>query len=173
MNELDRDDCPPRPGPAIEIRRLRKSEACTATFLSVLQGFWTHWNGMRSEPCFRNHKECPGHLQQHPRRWKGYIHIHDDKLREEQFLELTPIAAKSLLNIVGLNTTLRGQRAMIQRMNGNKARLTVQLLTPVGPGIIMPAAKDVYPILANLWHLPEGKDLWGGDSDIPDNDETM
>ena len=172
MGPLDRLDQPPKPGPEIEIRRLRKNESVCFTIMGALEGVYTHWNGMRSEPCFANHRECPGHLKALPRRWKGYIHVHDDRLREEQFLELTPLAAKCLLNSVGHGTVLRGIRLTVTRLNGNKARLTVAVLESVQRGVVMPAPKSVYPVLANLWNLPEGKDLWGGDSGLPEGDET-
>lgn len=153
MEPLDRQDQPPRSGPAIEIRRLRAGGAATLLCLTNLQGFWTHWNGLRSEPCFRDHSKCPGHLRQLPRRWKGYVHSFDVFDRVDFFQELTPLAVEQIQRVVGKATPLKAMRLSLKRGNGDRTRLKVEVVRMEERLDGLPAGKDVWPVLAKLWGL--------------------
>ena len=167
---IDRDDSPPRPGPEMEIKRLRANQSLSVTLLSALWGVWTHWNGRCSEPCYKDHKKCAGHRKGYPRRWKGYIHAIDHASREEIFVELTPLACQCLLRQLGSATRLRGQVVRIKRLGGDRARLEVFVMPPHPEHLQLPKEKDPYPILAKLWGIADGEALFGGSDDIPENE---
>jgi hypothetical protein len=168
VNEpIDRQDRPPKPGPAFEIVRLRASQRIVISCLGELWGVYTHWNGRCSEPCFKDHKKCPGHRRGLPRRWKGYLHASNHVNWEEFFLELTPLAASCLLAQCPKQVPLRGQQLEIVRGKGDRARLAVTVLPSHGPGVQLPKAKDPYPLLAKLWGIDDSAELFGGETDLP------
>lgn len=150
---LDRDDRPPRPGPNVEIKRLKANHQIHVLVLGMIQGYWVHWNGLRSEPCFQDHQTCPGHLRQLPRRWKGYLHCFDLVERVELFLELTPLAVKQVKAVCGQESGWRGVRMSVKRHNGDRTRLTVEVSKLSDNVDRLPAAKDVWPVLAQLWGM--------------------
>lgn len=144
---------PPRPGPELRLVRLREKERGTFVVLGPLWGCYTHWNGQRSEPCFGDSKSCPGHRRGLPVRWKGYLHVIWTEKREECFLEVTPLAAGDLLNVIGgKDAPMRGVRVQIERGAGNKARLRVTLLPAMPKTDHLPQSKDPEEILKDLWN---------------------
>lgn len=168
MLPINRANEPPRPGPEMQVVRLKAGQELHATVLSdALWGCYVHWNGSRSEPCYADKKQCPGHKRGLPLRWKGYLHVVDNHRQTECFLELTPLAADQLIAQVGTGEPLRGQRLSMRRMSGDKARLKVTLLahhTAVSKAEL-PRAKDPYATLVKLWGIADiGGDYLGGSS---------
>jgi hypothetical protein len=156
MRPLNRQDRPPRPGPEIEVLRIKAGATGQCIILSEsLWGVWTHWNGRASEPCYSEKKDCSGCKRGYPKRWKGYLHVWDCFARREAFLELTPQSADHVLCQAGADS-LRGYRFQFQRGKGDKARLTVTLLPSVQLQN-MPEPKDPYKVLAYLWNIDELK----------------
>lgn len=154
MQPLNRQNRPPDPGPEMLILRLRAGQRIVATILSkALWGVWTHWAGKRSEPCFGDKADCPGHKRGLPLRWKGYLHVFDHTKKKEGFLELTPVSAESLLDQVGNDSPLRGERIQVIRGGGDKARLTVELLAAIKEGVVLPPEKDPEKTLRALWGI--------------------
>lgn len=166
MLPINREDRPPRPGPEMQIVRLKSGQELHCTVISpALWGCYVHWAGNRSEPCYADKQKCPGHKKGLPIRWKGYIHVIDNHKQKECFLELTPLSADQLLGQIGSGEPLRGQRLSVRRMAGDKARLKVSLLahhTAVSSAEL-PLAKDPYKTLAKLWGISDiGGDYLGG-----------
>lgn len=166
---LDRDDRPPRSGPAFEIKRLKAHAAIHICILAPIWATWTHWNGRSSEPCFKDHKQCNGHKRGYPRRWKGYVHCVDTATGDEVFLELTPLACHGLLAQLGRNTPLRGQRMRVKRGGGDRARLEIVVSPPHPEPDTLPAPKTPFFVLCKLWGLDREDSLDGGKADfVPD-----
>src|SRR5262245_10185185 len=95
---LDRSGRPERSGPERFVRRLQANESIACVILSErIEDYWTHWDGDTTIPCITPHSSCPGHKRNLPRRYKGYLHVWDSRLRAEQFLELTPVAAECVV----------------------------------------------------------------------------
>jgi hypothetical protein len=102
-----------------------------------------------------------------PLRWKGYLHIFDHGKRTECFFEVTPVTAESLLSQLGPDTGMRGSRVKFARMDGDKARVRVELMGAPLPGAALPATRDPIETLHKLWGLAAGKNLNGGKSAVP------
>ena len=156
MLPLNRQNHPPRGGPSMPIRRVKAGQRKQFAILSrSLWGVWTHWNGKQSEPCYQEKKQCGGCKRGLPKRWKGYLHAYDFMDKEECFLELTPLACDQLLAQAGDKEPLRGNRVLVERGAGNKARLTVTMLTPVQSVSSLPAEKDPQSALQKLWGVDD------------------
>jgi hypothetical protein len=170
VEKFNRQNVPPRPGPKIEIRRLRAGQTSTVVILSKsVWGVWTHWNGKVTEPCYEEKKKCPGCKKGLPKRWKGYLHCYDFNRRDECFVELTPISADAMACQVQAGDSLRGYRFRLQRANGDKARLSVTLLPSVEiPDL--PAEKDVQVVLCRLWELDGSVAVQEGTTNLPFTD---
>jgi hypothetical protein len=166
--QLNRQDRPPKSGPDLWIRRLKKKQWVIVTILcDSIWGVYVHWNGSKTEPCFEDKKKCPGHARQLPLRWKGYLHVWDHERKEECFLELTPLSAEQLLEQLGQLCGMRGSRCRVERMDGDKARLRVTLLGAGDHHGELPAEKSPLPTLSKLWGIAPGKHLSGGQTGIP------
>jgi hypothetical protein len=154
--DLNRQDTPPKPGPARPIIRVQGDEPTIVHIASNrLWGVWTHWDGHRSQPCFQANEECEGCKKGHPKRWKGYLHAWSVKLKREIFLELTPTTAENLLAQLPNGQDLRGLWIKCSRVNGQRqARIKVEIIEPPNswPTMKMPL-KDPRETLDLLWGL--------------------
>lgn len=166
MAEIFEDDCPPKPGPRIEICRLRANQAVELIVYSEkIHGFWTHWLGSCSGPCYKDRKHCPHCKNGMPRRWKGYLFCWHGGMSDSAFVELTPTAAKSIRDITGPVASLRGYRMLVQRGNGNKAWLKVTLRSKHQDvsDSVMPDPVSPKKTLMQLWGLSD---------DLPETNDT-
>jgi hypothetical protein len=154
LPRLNRQNQPPHPGPPMLIRRVKKNQTITVTFLCrSVWGLWTHWAGNRSEPCFEDKKDCPGHKRGLPLRWKGYYHVFNHDSRAEEFLEVTPVIADYVNSLLGKDEPLRGNRANVSRGASDNSRMRVNLLTRTAKLDQLPPEKDPMAVLMNLWGL--------------------
>lgn len=158
MLTVRRADCPPDPGPELEVRRVGAGLSMTVMFLCVsIRGFWTHWNPgrNRTQPCLEPVESCPGHKQQLPLRWKAYAHVFDHGNRDQCLLELTPGAARQLQTALGTQKDLRGMRVLIARGKGAKARLSVsiQKIATDQEKAKLPREHDAIVTLSKLWNF--------------------
>jgi hypothetical protein len=172
MQPLNRQDIPPAAGPAMWIVRLKANEKLHCTILSEhLWGIMVHWNGRNTEPCTGDELSCSGHQRKLPLRWKGYLHVWDHHKRTDKFLELTPTAARMLLDQVETEFPLRGQRVEIARMNGDNARLRVSVQARINEGFKLPDEKDPEETLRKLWGMADEKVLLGRSTAVSSGDE--
>lgn len=148
-----RDDTPPAPGPSFEVVRLRANQQLYFTAVAdVIRGFWTHWSAGSTVQCFGSEQGCALCESQTPRRWKGYLHIvWADRKPREGFLELTPVAVECIKAQTMQGMSLRGWRFRIQRGNGNRAHLKVELHEPLPDLSGLPVQRDPLATLQKLW----------------------
>jgi hypothetical protein len=148
MGALNRQDVPPKPGPAMEIFRVSAGTNFKGTILSEsLWGVWTHWDGYRTRECtakfvyddggenagqvesirdqgirLLDHPtgdtECRGHIARWPLRWKAYLYVFNQGLRKCGFIELTPLAGQEILRQAPASKNLRGLHLTVGR-SGN------------------------------------------------------
>ncbi len=155
MEQFNRDDRPPQGPKPLKLIRIRKGQTAVYTILSPsMWGIWTHWDGQRTLPCMKAKNQCLGCQRGFPKRWKGYLHCYFPPQKSDFLLEITPRAAKLLLDSAPERRMLRGLILRVERSPGGRnGRL---LATIVGDDPIereLPAAKDPFDTLAFLWGM--------------------
>ena len=154
--ELRTQHTPPRHGPELYIRRLKANQVIMLWVLSSkLWGTWTHWDGKKSMPCLADPRECHGCKAGWPERWKGFLHTWNTERRQEEFLELTPLAADHLLSQTSDLQTLRGLCFKFCRGKGDKARLRVEFVRKMEVNQTFPQEKTPLETLQSLWGTPQ------------------
>lgn len=153
---LDRGPRPRDTGPGIWVRRMKANEHGNFVVLGdKIEDYWRHWDGFNTIPCITPHEMCPGHKSQFPRRYKGFLHVWDSTLKQEQFLELTPVAATCVIQSLPPDQSCRGCRLSVKRGAGKKARMVVtvwQSLT-VEEMHGLPPQKNPTPDVLKLWKV--------------------
>jgi len=153
---------PPKPGPRIEIVRLKANQTAELTIYSpAVHGIWTHWIGSVSAPCWEPRAKCEHCKNNAPRRWKGYLFCWHQGLSDNIFIELTPASTKSIMDVVGPVASLRGYRMFLQRGNGDKAWLKVVLRSRFQDVSDSVMPDDVSPekTLRQLWGVSDDSPL--------------
>lgn len=149
-----RQDKPPavlRVVPIVCVAATQRIEAycCSKT----LWGTWTHWDGRRTVPCMTDRKVCGDCQKGLPKRWRGFLLIHEFVRKATFFVELTPLGAQGLLEQLGTRP-LRGRRILIRRQRDTKrAPLIVDLLGDDLRLDGLPAPQDPLPTLRRLWGI--------------------
>jgi hypothetical protein len=153
--EIYRENNPPPPGPEFQIKRLRANQEITLLVASPsIWGFWVHWVGERSEPCWKDKKRCSGCRTGKPIRWKGYLFGVDQEARTALYLEITPQAARNLSDALPGTGSFRGKLLRFRRLAGDRARMLVSQVSSQDLSDKVMADRDPYPTLAKLWGLP-------------------
>ncbi len=135
------------------VQRVRPGERLKVVILSeVLWGMHCHWTGARSVECTKAEKACVGCERQLPTRWKGGLHVWDLGRRESYFVEITPRAARRIVEQTENRSTLRGVCIELSR-SGTKVngRLVVQIVDMSIDMKRLPAGQAVSPALQWLW----------------------
>lgn len=81
------------------------------------------------------------------------MHVVNAENRKQVFLELTPTAARCILDSLSDEKSLRGTRVKVTRGKGDKARLQVQVVGRLSDDAKLPEGKDPYQTLSALWGL--------------------
>lgn len=151
---------PPAPGPREPIKRVRANQTLAVLVLSRhWHDYQTHWDAKanRSLPCTLPVCQCIHCQAEKPTRWRAYVHvlIREQGVDSEAFLELTPGLAELIESEIGVDQELRGQRWILTRGNGAKARvkLTVQAHYSALGGKELPEERSPEMDLMRLWGL--------------------
>jgi len=125
---------------------------------TTVWGTWTHWDTAtkRSIACINDKKLCQGCLRQLPHRWKGFLHLYNPQFTREWFVELTPLADKSLKGATINQPSLRGLHLEFRReFRVKKSTILVACTgTWQGPGEL-PKPKEPEVSLARIFGLAE------------------
>lgn len=156
MQPIDRGDGAPKAGPDIWVRRLVASESIVFACASpAVWGVWIHWDGAarKSEPCFADHKKCPGHRRGLVRKWRGYLYGVNGSTRRYEFLEVTPRGSELLLGQCGDLDNMRGTRWTVTRGKGDTARTNFARLPDWESFTTAKLAEDIDPMktLLKMW----------------------
>jgi len=167
---LDRPDSLGKTGPEIWVRRLKANEEIN--FYSASPKFWllwVHWAGDHSEPCFKDHKKCPGHRNGLPRRKRAFLYGWNAKSKQMEFLELPPQAAADTEALFMGPETLRGKLLRFKRGAGPKSRITPHLVSLMSEDQLtkLPADKDPGPTIVKLWGIEDMPDGAAAKPTIP------
>jgi hypothetical protein len=163
---LSREDRPPDPGPKHQILRVPpNSRIDFLCFSTAWEGYWMHWEGLRSSPCFRDRETCTGCERKKPRKWRGYVYGITLPGRDPYWLELTPGMAHQLLEQD--SQKLRGRVIQCSRGNGKKATPTVICLQKYEEERMVKgvAPFSVLETLAKIWrvNLDLSREIFGND----------
>jgi len=128
----------------------------TSTLFSrSMFGVWVHFDQIakRSSPHYTEETRCPGCQDQHPKRWKGFVHAFCVEKKQSVFLELTPASANALLGQLVAGETLRGKHIVVERSAGKNGRLSVRVMPYMTAPPEMPEELDPERSLKALWGL--------------------
>lgn len=148
---------PPDPAPrTAHLQRVPRGKHLVFTCLSrQIAGLWTHWSGSRTEGCRADTPDCPGCRRGLPRRWKGYIHAQDCLSGYTSIVEITPGAARQLLNQRHDLPDLRGLQVRLERTTGAaNGRLNAILVGKHPSPDLLPIELDPIATLERLWDQP-------------------
>lgn len=158
-DEFARDNVPPKREGELWIERMKANGRKQFTIYSRhLWGIWTHWDGKRSQPCYKDKKKCLGCGKGLPTRWKAYVHAYDHIKRMQVFVELTPTASRSLLDQIGKGLALRGVVMTLQRTAAQNGRLNVHLDKVTDATMHLPAEVDPFQTLCSIWGITRPDD---------------
>jgi len=148
-----RQDRPPMLGKVHHvIKVLSTSPQGFAVCSEAIQGYWTHWNGKRTTPCFGGKGKCDGCKNALSRRWKGFLFVQTTDGQVTGWLELTPLAAERLLNRMPEGAAVRGIQILVFRERaGKKSPLAVEIAGVSPHALTLPPAPDVEKTLHRLW----------------------
>ncbi len=143
------------------VKRLVAGEAIEVVILSTaFLRCMVHWDASwkpkgRTEPCTDPVSECHGHLRNLPVRGKGFLHVFNYTAKEQQFLELPPVATQSALIQLDNAKNLRGIRCRLTRGNGKKTQVAVDIHAPYDRVSDSPLPPELSPLiaLAPLWRV--------------------
>lgn len=151
--ELPRWTTPPRPGPGIDVVRVKTREGEAFTILSChWWGVFVHWIGNRSQRCHADRKQCQWCQKSFPRKAKGYLHAIRENTGAEVFLEFTPRSCKSLDSQINGRAHKRGLRIFMSRSSdGNNGRVRVMVMGEAPKQEGLPQERDPEKVLRFLW----------------------
>lgn len=156
-NVLHRQDTPPSVKALIGIKKVAAAERFTCLVVSTeIHGYWTHWDGQRTVPCLNGPKLCPYHLKLIPARWAGFVHVANPDGTGNNFLELTALAAQTLLDVCRGRQSMRGAIIHVNRKNGKlRSPLEFALVGEFDLNKPFRAPADPLPTLKRIWRMPD------------------
>lgn len=166
MFELETSDRPPPAGPSLRIERLSAAQAMTCCFLGQkVEWILTHWQPAKgagkgwSVPHNKEKENCDGCKRELPSRWRGFACVIDMEKHVKCFLEITPGCQQDLDMVFGKEAPLRGEVCKIRRMQGDQARLKLEMLACWSRRTDKPLAafSSVIPVLEELWQRSKDK----------------
>jgi hypothetical protein len=150
-DRIARQDRPPEVTRVIRIHSVGPTDHFSGAILSdSLYGFWTHWDGRQTRPCWKGQAHCDGCDRELPQRWKGLIELWEMG-KPSFFVELTPLAAKEFLERLH-GAEMRGVRINVQReRHHRRAPLRIVFLDRYAGQL--PKAHDPWATLEVIWGL--------------------
>lgn len=153
MDSRYRGAQPPPRGVRSDIVRVTTCDTRQFCILSKnVFGQYVHWYGGRSHECAADSSQCNGCLRQWPRKWLGYLYVHEISHEQPVFLELTRRACELLWAQAPQDENLRGVQVRISKTKGgSKGRYLVNVLERRVPDEHLTADKDPVEVLRYLW----------------------
>jgi hypothetical protein len=120
-------------------------------------GFFTHWTGTRTVPCWENHDLCEGGHTENTLRENYFLQCWSLNSNKGVFLYLTPEAERMFTAQIESGKTILGLTLRVRRTGAKNGRLIVELDQYAEPRIIR--AKELDPYLSVLTFLKVPKQL--------------
>jgi hypothetical protein len=152
---LSECDTPVRKNGVLYIERLTGGQSRKYVIYSPhLKGFFTHYTGDKTVPCFKDHTKCPGGHKQENRRQYFLLHAWSTEKKRQVFVYLTPLAADQLLNQKPDGCTFRGRWLSLSRTASDQGRLNASLGEAYHSHETLPEEADPYPSIFNWMKIP-------------------
>lgn len=152
--KIKRVDVPsPTGAPDIRVLRLKANASIKGWILSdFLWGFVIHWNNgiRRSSPHYDEPHQCEGCKREVPKKELFYLHILSPQYGQV-FVELSPIAAKRIQQLLEGLSSYRGAFIEVKRTAADNGRLLATLPSYIETRADLPPSKDPVESLAKLW----------------------
>ncbi len=119
---------PSRNDRALWVERLKGEDQQSFVIASKkLYGFYSHWTGKRSVPCWENHALCEGGHSDENLRENFLLQAWSLKKNRMVFLYLTPEAARQLEDQIQPGTPYLGLPVIVTRTKANNGRLHIRV----------------------------------------------
>jgi hypothetical protein len=139
-------------GDILWVERLKGGEESKLVVCSnKVYGFYTHWTGSRTVPCWENHDLCEGGHTENSLRENYFVQCWSQKKNKQVFLYLTPEARNQFFAQMEGNKSFLGQTIVVRRTGAKNGRLLVELAQYAEPKLIR--VKELDPYLSVLTFL--------------------
>jgi hypothetical protein len=120
-------------------------------------GFYTHWTGQRTVPCWENHDLCEGGHSENTLRENYFLQCWSLKKNKGVFLYFTPEARNQFFAQVEGSKSFQGVTLIVKRTGAKNGRLNVELSQYDQPKLIR--TKELDPYLSVLTFLKVPRQL--------------
>jgi len=120
-----------------------------------------HWDGWKSKPHFNDPKQCPGCIEELPRREKGVLKVQLASETRPGFLEITPLCGSHLTQQHPETKSLRGLLFHVQRERRTK-RSPLKLTITGDKSVMRLIGPDENPVrtYARIWKCEHLLEKW-------------
>lgn len=158
MNRLSSCGAPRMRGDVLWVERLKGGEEGKYVICSnKMYGFYTHWTGQRTVPCWENHDNCEGGHDDNSLRENYFLQCWSTKKNKQVFLYLTPEARNQFFAQVEGGKSFQGLTIIVRRTGAKNGRLLVELAQYQEPKLIR--AKEIDPYVSVLTFLKVPKQM--------------
>lgn len=145
-------------GDILWVERLKGGD--TQKFIVVsnqLYGFYTHWTGAKTVPCWENHELCEGGHTENTLRENYFLQCWSCKSNKAVFLYLTPEARNQFFAQTDAKKGYQGITIVVRRTGAKNGRLMIELDQYADPKLVR--CKELDPYLSVLTFLKVPKQL--------------
>lgn len=151
---------PPAPGDfaAVRLHRVPTAGSITGIITSTqIYGCWTHWDSYRTQPC--PGPDCKLCKDGNPGRWHCWISIYSQMYGRQAVVQLTALAAQSLLQQCERYPSMRGVLVNFSRSAKRpNARIIVETRQLSQPIDALPAEIDIPKYMGLIWQASKHLD---------------
>lgn len=118
-------------------------------------GFFSHWTGQRTVPCWENHDLCEGGHNENTLRENYFLQCWSMQKNKGVFLYLTPEARNQFYAQVETTKSFNGLTIVVKRTGAKNGRLNVELAQYVEPKILRVKELDPYLSVLTFMRVPK------------------
>lgn len=120
-------------------------------------GFYTHWTGAKTVPCWENHDNCEGGHTENTLRENYFLQCWSVTKNKGVFLYLTPQARDQFYAQMSAAKSFVGHTLAVSRTGAKNGRLNIELAQYTEPKLIR--VKEIDPYISVLTFLRVPKQL--------------
>lgn len=113
-----------------------------------------HYGNNRTSPCTKPFDACPGHINQWPLRWKGFLFVKTPSVSRPFFIAMTPQSHDDFKEALGKRESARGMIVNVFRTGAHKnSPLGITFVGEYQGDAALPDDVDPMPTLLRMWGL--------------------